>query len=140
MANTFNCKLSIINRILIDSNQNLSRMLDIMNKDNEKRDKINLEIIKNTFKADPSENSPIKTKTKDECKEIVRILNTCNCCDRHNTNKIKPIDFDNYEGISIVFNSNNRSQEDLEIEWRKCDCYCRMISRSIYYNYCRECE
>lgn len=140
MANTFNCKLSIINRILIDSNQNLSRILDTMNKEREKRDKLNLEIIKNTFKEHQSEYSLIKTKTIDECKEIVRLLNTCNCCDRHNTNKIKPIDFDNYEGIPKVFNPNNRSQEDLEIQWRKCDCHCRMMSRMIYRNYCYECE
>lgn len=134
--NTFNCKLSIINRILIDSNQNLSRMLDIIIKDNEKRDKINLEIIKKKFKK----YSLIETKTIDECKEIVRLLNTCNCCDRHNTNKIKPRDFDNYQGIPKVFYPNNRSQEDLEIQWIKCDCHCRMMSRMIYRNYCYECE
>jgi hypothetical protein len=148
MAN--NTELLIINRILIDSNRNLSDSnrnlsdrLDSINKRNESRDKINLEIIKKTFIHDIALGELgklVQAESIDECKEVVRLLNTCNCCDRHNTNKIKPNDFDNYLGCPIVYNPSNRPHDELVIEWAKCDCHCRMMSRMIYRNYCEKCE
>jgi hypothetical protein len=77
-----------------------------------------------------------------KCKEIFNIMESCNCCERHQINKPTNAffiegyvpEYDAYEYIieeQKYYNKQKRKEND---NLKKCSCSCRHICRSI----CRE--
>jgi len=84
--------------------------------------------------------SLVGVMTKDSYKELVRLLNTCDCCERHQLRKIKPEDFDKEEVVSFPLTQRTREEWAAEIE--HCGCTCRQKTRRLYHEYqtCRVCD
>ena len=81
--------------------------------------------------------SHVGVMKKNSYKELVRVLNTCQCCPRHMERKIKPEDFDKEEVVS--FPQTDRTREEWAAEIAKCGCTCRQETRLLYREYRQTC-
>ena len=123
-----NTELRILVDILVKQNLVLRRKnkkeMEDANAEMEKRDRLRLE-YRDRHEKEPSQ-------------EMVRLLNKCKCCKRHQFNKIKPIDFDNEkeEMLQSVFGPSDDSWvirgDGVKIS---CGCDCRHKTRKIYREY-----
>lgn len=81
--------------------------------------------------------SHVGVMKKKSYKELVRVLNTCQCCPRHMERKIKPEDFDKEEVVR--FPQTGRTREEWAAEIAKCACTCRQETRLLYREYYQTC-
>lgn len=76
--------------------------------------------------ANLSDNEIINAR--DDWKELVRILNTCDCCDNHKLNRCVPCHFDG--DARPVFWFTHTTQEE-KMHPDRCKCKCRHLTRRL---------
>jgi len=126
-----NIALRILVDVLVKKNIILKRRLEQANAEN-------AETKEEMTKRDVDQlTSLIGPLTQSSYKGQIRVLNTCECCPRHMSKRIKPEDLDKEE--IVHFPNTTRSDEELRVEIDNCACNCRQYSRFLYREYLETC-
>uniref|UniRef100_A0A6C0L322 Uncharacterized protein n=1 Tax=viral metagenome TaxID=1070528 RepID=A0A6C0L322_9ZZZZ len=92
--------------------------------------KILNEFDKNIFNSSDYDLEKLIKKQIHDPNFIIKSLNKCNCCQRHNTNKPK-----NLKDKSVIMKINCETQIHYTPTHSECNCYCRHFSRFIYRSF-----